>query len=198
MPTTQNKAVVLLAVVLSFLTLYYLDSLCVLRRGEIVVQSHGEEVLGGLVVRNGCRVHHLSPEGGIHVVGVGRMGIQSVHVGYIEDFNRIQKLQEIDTQLTQMGKSHRFVGLVANGGTHHKPALARIRDDVAIQIKQGVGSEAEFSLVDFFKKYDLGKFLSVEHGCCAGYLTLYDTALKMKVAERTGPVGSRIEHVLTI
>ena len=198
MPLAENKATLVLAVVLSFLALYYIDSLCVLRRGEIVIQSHGQEVLGRLVVRNGCKVHHLSPEGGIHVVGVGRMGIQSVPVGYIEDFNRIQKLQEVDNQLTLMGKTHRFVGLVANGGTHHKPALARIRDDVAVQISQGVVGESEWSLVDFFKKYDLGKFLSVEHGCCSGYITLYDTALKVKVAEKIGPVSAGIEHTFSV
>lgn len=198
MSLSKEKAALVSAVVVSCLTLYYLDAFCVLRRGKIVLQSHGEEAPGGLVIKNGCQVHHLSPEGGIHVVGVGRVGIQSVPVGYIEDFNRIQKLQEVDKQLTLMGKTHRFVGLVANGGTHHKPALARIRDDIAIQINQGVDSSAEWSLVDFFKKYDMGKFLSVEHGCCSGYITLYDTALKIKVAERTGPISARIEHVFNV
>ena len=197
MPFAEKKPVLISAVVASLVVLYYLDALCVLRGGEVYMQSHGEEVLGGLVIRNGCTVHHLAPKGGIHVVGVGRMGIDSTHVGYIEDFNRIEKLEEIESKLTAMGKKYRFVGMVTDGGTHHKPALARIRDDVAIQINAPVEA-SEFSLVDFFKKYDLGKFLSVEHGCCIGYLTLYDTAMKQKVVEKIGAIRSKLEHTVTI
>lgn len=197
MAFAEKKPVLITVLVASLVVLYYLDALCVLRGGEVVMQSHGEEVLGGLVLRNGCKVHHLAPKGGIHVVGVGRMGMDSTHVGYIEDFNRIEKLEEIDANLTLMGKKYRFVGIVANGGTHHKPALSRIRDDVAIQINNPP-EPSDFSLVDFFKKYDLGKMLSVDHGCCIGYLTLYDTAMKEKVVEKIGAIGSKLKHTITI
>lgn len=86
---------------------------------------------------------------------------------------------------------------MANGGTHHKPALTRIRDDVAIQI-QNPGEVYEFSLVDFFKKYDMGKFLSAEHGCCKGYIMVYDTLRKKKILEKIGTIDSKIAHAVDI
>lgn len=194
--TPKEKVLVALTVLASLALLYYSDALCVLRGGQITLASHGDEVNAPLAVRNGCKVHHLSPGGGIHVVGIGRTAIDSVHVGYLEDYNRIQMLKGIDAHLARMAKKYRFVGIVTNGGTHHKPALARIRDDVAIEVNSG--EVGDFSLVAFFKKYDLGKFLSVEHGCCIGYLTLYDTVMRVKVIEKIGSVGAELEHTLTI
>lgn len=194
----QAKPLLFGVVILSLVWLYKVDAFCVLRGGVVTLQSHGEEKIeGGLVVRNGCSVHHLASKGGIFVVGVGRFGIESVHVGYIEDFNRVEKIQEIDKQLSAMGTRHRFVGIVTNGGTHHKPALARIRDDVAIEIITPVSAD-EYSLVGFFRKYDLGRFLSVDHGCCRGYIALYDTVMKQKVAEKIGAIDKKLEHNVTI
>ena len=193
----QAKPLLFCVVILSLVWLYKVDAFCVLRGGVVTLQSHGEETMGGLVVRNGCNTHHLPSKGGVSVVGVGRFGIDSVHVGYIEDFNRVEKIEEIDTQLSTLAKRHRFVGIVANGGTHHKPALARIRDDVAIEINTSVTAD-EYSLVGFFRKYDLGRFLSVDHGCCRGYIALYDTVMKQKVAEKIGEVGAKLEHNVTI
>jgi len=197
--TPQRKAFVLCAVLASLAWLYYSDAACVLRAGQITLTSHGDEVTAPLAVRNGCRVHHLSPDGGIHVVGVGRTDIDSVHIGYLEDFNRIERLKQVDAHLTDMAKKYRFVGIVTNGGTHHKPALVRVRDDVAIEVTNGEqGSGLEFSLVAFFKKYDLGKLLSVEHGCCIGYLMLYDVVMRKKVIEKIGSVRAKVDHTVTI
>lgn len=195
--TPQRRSLLMGVVILSLIWLYKVDAFCVLRGGVVTLQSHGEETMGGLVVRNGCNTHHLPSKGGVSVVGVGRFGIDSVHVGYIEDFNRVEKIEEIDTQLSTLAKRHRFVGIVTNGGTHHKPALARIRDDVAIEIKTPVTAD-EYSLVGFFRKYDLGRFLSVDHGCCRGYIALYDTVMKQKVAEKIGEIGAKLEHNVTI
>lgn len=195
--TPQRRSLLMGVVILSLIWLYKVDAFCVLRGGFVTLQSHGEETMGGLVVRNGCNTHHLPSKGGVSVVGVGRFGIDSVHVGYIEDFNRVEKIEEIDTQLSTLAKRHRFVGIVTNGGTHHKPALARIRDDVAIEIKTPVTAD-EYSLVGFFRKYDLGRFLSVDHGCCRGYIALYDTVMKQKVAEKIGEIGAKLEHNVTI
>lgn len=192
----QRKAMVLCAVLASFAFLYYSDAACLFRGGQITLTSHGEEITAPLAVRNGCRVHHLSSDGGIHVVGIGRTDIDSVHVGYLEDFNRIERLKQVDAHLTDMAKKYRFVGIVTNGGTHHKPALARVRDDVAIEVLNGeagkAGQAGDFSLVAFFKKYDLGKLLSVEHGCCTGYLMMYDVVMRKKVMEKIGLVGATV------
>ena len=193
----QAKPLLFCVVILSLVFLYKVDVLCFLRGGVVTLQSHGEEAMEGLVVRNGCNTHHLPPKGGISVVGVGRFGIDSAHIGYIEDFNRVEKIEEIDMQLSALAKRHRFVGIVANGGTHHKPALARIRDDVATEIENPVTAD-EYSLVGFFRRYDLGRFLSVDHGCCRGYIALYDTVMKQKVAEKIGAIGAKLEHDVAI
>ncbi|CAM9700789.1 unnamed protein product [Ectocarpus sp. 6 AP-2014] len=190
----SRKPLLVLVIVLVLLFLYGTDSLCILREGEIVMHSSGEESIHGLLVSNGCKNHHLSAKGGVHVVGIGRMGIESRHVGYIEDFNRIEKLQAIDAHLDALANKYRFVGIVANGGTHHKPALARIRDDVAIEIETAAAETANFSLVGFFRKYDMGRFLSVDHGCCRGYVLLYDSVTKTKIAEKVGELNSALEH----
>jgi len=195
-PTPQKQAIVVFAVLATLAWLYYSDAACVLRETHITLTSHGDEVNAPLAVRNGCKVHHLEPDGGIHVVGIGRRDIASVHVGYLEDFNRIERLKDVETHLENMAKKYRFVGIVTNGGTHHKPALARLRDDVAIEATKG--EAGDFSLVAFFKKYDLGRLLSVEHGCCIGYLMLYDAVMQTKVIEKIGSVGAEVEHTLTI
>jgi len=194
LPQLSRKPLLVLVIVLVLVSLYGTDPLCILRGGEIVMQSSGEESVHGLLVSNGCNNHHLSAKGGVHVVGIGRMGIESRHVGYIEDFNRIEKLQAIDAQLDALANKYRFVGIVANGGTHHKPALARIRDDVAIEIETAAAETANFSLVGFFRKYDMGRFLSVDHGCCRGYLLLYDSVTKTKIAEKVGELNANLEH----
>ena len=198
LPQLSRTPLLVIVVVLVLVSLYGTDPLCILRGGEIVLQSSGEESLHGLLVSNGCNKHHLSAKGGVHVVGVGRTGIESRHVGYIEDFNRIEKLQAIDAQLIALGNKYRFVGIVANGGTHHKPALARIRDDVAVEIETAATERTGFSLVGFFRKYDMGRFLSVDHGCCRGYLLLYDSVMKKKIAEKVGDLNANLEHNMAI
>lgn len=177
--------------------LFFIDFMRVIRRFTVTLESQGDEKMESVAMTNGKSVHHLSPGGGVHVVGIAARSLASEHVGYLEDFNRIEKLAEIDTLMSKMARRFRYVGVVTNGGTHHKPALSRIRDDVAIELGNP-GEKYEFSVVDFFKKYDMGKFLSAEHGCCRGYIMVYDTLRNKKMVEITGAVGSKLVHTVEI
>lgn len=122
----------------------------------------------------------------IHLVGLRKSRVQSVRIGYIEDFDRIKKLKEIEEKLKAMGKTFRHVGLLINGGTYKNPALKRLRDDLALEILNRANSE-DFSLVEFFKKYDMGKFLSVNHGCCKPCMMVHDVKTSKKRQRRSGP-----------
>lgn len=182
------------SVVILVYLVYHFDLLCALRSGETWVESSGKQI-NFIAINNSCKrkIHGMSREG-IHVIGLGKLRAESEHVGLIEDFNRVEKLKEIDQKLKSMASKFRYVGIVTNGGTHKKPALTRIRDDLALEIL-GSGGEG-FSLKKFFKKYDMGKFLSVEHGCCKPYIMVYDVSSGVKVVERVGKIDGKIKHLL--
>lgn len=199
MKKSRGGTLVCSVVILVYLV-YHFDLLCALRSGEISLESSGKQE-NFIAIHNSCKkkMHGMSLEG-IHVIGLGKLRAESEHVGLIEDFNRVEKLKEIDRKLKIMASKFRYVGLVTNGGTHKKPALTRIRDDLALEILGGFSGEEfsgeEFSLQKFFKTYDMGKFLSVEHGCCKPYIMVYDVTSGVKVVERVGKLDDKIKHVL--
>lgn len=180
----------------------------------IPLESSGEHVTRGISVGSEVRLI----DSGIHVVSLSKERVQSIHVGYIEDYNRIAKLSDIDKYLTGMGKHFPIVGIVANGGTHKKPALTRIRDDIALEMDNGMDLETEtttqntaggnkdvnikntneFSLLHFFSKYGMGKFLSLNHGCFQPYLMMFDVRQGVKTMEKIGSIGKRIKTKLEI
>lgn len=89
-----NKSTTVIVVTLLVLC-YYFDFPCLARSGAVTLESHGAESAGGIAQKNGCEVHHLSPGGGVHVVGISSRKMESTHVGYIEDVDRVQKLKEV-------------------------------------------------------------------------------------------------------
>jgi hypothetical protein len=166
-------------------------------RDHWTVESNGAQTTVVFAKSGSCKIG--LHESGIHVIGLGRSRGESAHVGFIEDFNRIEKLKEIESKLKDMALKYRHVGITTNGGTHKKPALTRIRDDVALEIlSEGEGVEAElsFSPVQFFKKYNMGKFLSVEHGASNPYLMIRDTWFQKKVVEKSGRINDKIKFTL--
>ena len=177
---------------------FHFDLLCALRKGEFKVESSGK-LITYIAVKNSCKskIHGMTNPG-IHVIGLGKLKADSVHVGIIEDFNRIDKLKEIESALKSMSARFRYVGITTNGGTHKKPALTRLRDDVALEVLTPESAVDSFSLVNFFKKYDMGKFLSVEHGCCKPYIMVYDTRSGKKLVEKTGKIDGSIRHVINV
>lgn len=190
-----SKKSLAFSVIIVYLVFHF-DLLCALRQGELRVESSGKHVSYIAVVTSCKSKIHGMTKPGIHVIGLGKMKVESIHVGIIEDFNRIEKLKEIESSLKAMSSRFRYVGITTNGGTHNKPALTRLRDDVALEALSP--SITEFSLVKFFKKYDMGKFLSVQHGCCKPYIMVYDTRLGKKLVEITGKLDGKIKHVINV
>ena len=198
-------------VILVYLVYHY-DLLCALRKGKLGIESTGSFVTY-ISIHNSCdrdrqnKIHGMSKEG-IHVVGLGKLRAESVHIGLIEDVNRIEKLKQLDESLKVMSEAFRYVGILTNGGTHKKPALTRLRDDLALEIlgdgndsnesNDSSDSSIDFSLVSFFKKYDMGRFLSMEHGCYMPYMMVYDTRSNAKVLEKIGKLNSHLKHTLAI
>lgn len=185
---------------------YHFDLLCALRKGELCIESTGSSVTY-ISITNSCdknrpnKIHGMSKEG-IHVVGLSKLRAESVHIGLIEDVNRIEKLKQIDDSLKVMSSKFRYVGILTNGGTHKKPALTRLRDDLALEILDTQNAleilDNTFSLVSFFKKYDMGRFLSLEHGCYMPYMMVYDTRSNSKVLEKIGKINSLLKHKVSI
>lgn len=200
----MNKVRVASVVILVYLV-YHFDLLCAFRKGELCVESTGSFVTY-ISITNSChkdrpnKIHGMSKEG-IHVVGLGKLRAESVHIGLIEDVNRIEKLKAMDDSLKAMSKSFRYVGIVTNGGTHKKPALTRLRDDLALEVlgdDDGTTNVDIISLVSFFKKYDMGRFLSLEHGCYMPYIMVYDTRSNTKVLEKIGKINSLLKQKISI
>ena len=161
-----------------------------MKTATIRITASGHEIPDGIRVGPNLRLLRS----GIHVVGFsGRLleKVNSSHVGYIEDFNRVEKMREVCSNLTRFEKEFDIVGIVTNGGTHKKPALTRIRDDLAQEIEFSIKKKS-FSFANFFKKYDMGKFLSLDHGCGQPYLMLFDVRLGRKKVEKIGAIGSVI------
>ena len=200
----MKKSGLVCSVVILVYLVYHFDLLCALRSGEISIESSGKHE-NFIAIHNSCkrRIHGMSLEG-VHVIGLGKLRAESQHVGVIEDFNRVEKLKEIDQKLSLMASKFRYVGLVTNGGTHKKPALTRIRDDLALEVlgnsenpsSNSSSNSGTFSLEKFFKRYDMGKFLSVEHGCCKPYIMVHDVSSGVKVVEKTGKIDGKIKYVL--
>ncbi len=191
----SRKIILACTIIFVLFIVYKYDILCALGNGTIILESSGSEKFDGLMLKNGCNVHHTSTEPGVSVVGFGRGKISSTHIGYMEEQGRVDYIQKISSEFEKMASQFRYVGIVANGGTHKKPALSRLRDDLAIQINDKDG-EYDFNLVPFFKKYDMGKFLTVDRGCCQPYIYVYDVAGKKKVVERIGAFNSNLTHDL--
>ena len=198
MNMNRNKSLALVTLIyLVYYLVFRLDLLC--NKGELNVESSGKQ-LSYIAIKNCSRTVHGMTKDGIHVIGLGKHSSESVHVGFIEDFNRIEKLKEMDESLNAMAAKHRYVGITTNGGTHKKPALTRLRDDIALEVlsPQDVSPQDPFSLVAFFTKYDMGKFLSVEHGSYMPYIMVYDTKTAKKVSERIGPMNGTIKQVVNM
>lgn len=176
---------------------YHFELLC---EGELKLESSGN-IANYISIKSSCnnKLQGMTKPG-IHVVGLGKLRAESVHVGFIEDFNRLEILKDIDNKLRVMASKFRYVGLLTNGGTHKKPALTRLRDDVALEVLSNPTKEetSEFSVVNFFKKYDMGKFLSVEHGCCRPYMMVHDVSSGEKFVEKIGKINSNLKHVINL
>lgn len=175
---------------------FHFDLICV--KGEVVVESSGKHTTY-VMIQNSCKgKKHGMTKVGVHVIGLGKLKSESVHIGLIEDFNRIEKLREIDESLKAMSLKYRYVGITTNGGTHKKPALTRLRDDVALEFLSPESARDSFSPLNFFKKYDLGVFLSVEHGCYKPYIMVYDSKSGKKIVEKTGKIDGTVKHVVKV
>lgn len=182
-----------LQVLVILVVLAYVGSLCIRPDHRLVATTSGTVLDDGAKITGMNKVLVLDKPG-VHVFGVNCFtGPMTKYVGLIEDFNRIEKLREIEHALDSFSNICRLVGLVTNGGTHKKPALSRIRDDVALDL---IGDEKNkipgFSPSKFFKSYDMGKFLSVDHGCTRPYILVYDVVKKAKVVEKIGPLASTL------
>ena len=193
----SNKKFVFSLLIIVYLVFHF-DLLCALRKGELKVESSGKHTTY-VAIQNSCKGKlHGMTNVGIHVIGLGKLKAESVHIGLIEDFNRIEKLREIDENLKAMSSKYRYVGITTNGGTHKKPALTRLRDDIALETLSPESATGSFSPTNFFKKYDMGKFLSVEHGCCKPYIMVYDSTSGKKIMEKTGKIDGVFKHVVNV
>lgn len=179
----------------TFIALVYLVYYYSQTSYEVTIESTGREV-DKIMMKGSGGMTTVMTGVGIHVVGFGKGLIENDHVGYIEDFNRIEKLTELSTKLKLMeSKKYPYFGIVTNGGTHKKPALTRIRDDLSLEILGGQKNPG-FSLQTFFKTYDMGKFLSVEHGCCKPYLLLMSSGKKR--VEKIGKLYASLKHRIVL